>query len=307
MLAALVEAFGIRNRAVLEWCMRVEHEDTEATLRRCVSWYTKHFNFSYTTEGEGIPNTRRFAPSDHLVRQLGELRAQLDAWHDGLGLEALPIERFTARRLAAAASATAAASDGSHTSDKASPLAIESLAFRTSAAAMTYLQYAVAQLLASGDVLQALLAPEPASRSPINPWVVLILRIATGLVADHDCGYGEPYSLGLLRLLYETVLCAPDMRVIDYVLDELMRPMEHHARSNRYLAADLGPYQCLLRLIRHQVRAGRMPYRLTPKVLPTAERIYPDNFASEGQWVALHGRTSDGSRFNEFVWHAPTD
>lgn len=122
VFTCLGESYALHQRVILERCMRLEHEDADTTLRRCVSWYSRNFDFSFATEGEGIPSHHRYASSGALIQSLAEQRRILDASHDDLGIDELPIERFTSRHIA---------SDGD--ADTSHKLVIRPLVFRTDA------------------------------------------------------------------------------------------------------------------------------------------------------------------------------
>lgn len=136
--------------------------------------------------------------------------------------------------------------------------------------------------------------------------MILALRIASALLDARACIRGEPYGIGVLRLLFEVALCSPDERVISYILDPLLKSVGQ-TTTERYLFVSVEAFTALLNLVQRQVKLARVPYLLNPKILPTVETINNDSTTPEGQWVAVHGRTAEDAFFNDYLWLAYTD
>lgn len=293
VLNCLAESYRIHQRVILECCMREnEPEDAGETMRRSVAWYSQQFNFPYARENDSRPD-RRVVPGDVLIHALANQRSRLDAWHDNLSIDELPIEGFKAQDIEDQI-------DRSASGD----LVVKALVFRTNSAALSYMYYAYSQLLSSGQVLQELSSPSLSANTEqpraINPWAILILRIAVGMVGSTTWTLEETtYKVGLLRIVLEIALCCPDERLIGYIIT-LVGRMED-AANHPTSSTDLRKWKKWLFVLLEQAKAGRDVYLLNCRRPPTMEVMALDTDANHEEWVAIHGRSKTGVFFNNFV------
>jgi hypothetical protein len=142
------------------------------------------------------------------LSKLADLRGELDAWHDNLDLDSMPVLSFTSR--------SAAGHGGA-----AKSLAYLPVRFRSHQMAMNYLHYAGAQALASPEDINALTGDDLGGEPYRSQWIALILQIIAGL-DPAACIREESNQIGLLWVICGILLARSlDLEVLSFVESQL--------------------------------------------------------------------------------------
>ncbi|KAI1774278.1 hypothetical protein F4818DRAFT_78460 [Hypoxylon cercidicola] len=186
---------------------------------------------------------------------------KLEDWHASLPTKDLPMESFTAARMRSIFRATdtsitrttttttttttkdAVTAISSETTTKSTTtveeitgkgpvINIHPLQFSSHHSAMNYAYYATAQLMQDTGLLLEQTTPSAAEESnsqpskvEINPWVVLLLRIAAAFDPG-TCEHQNCFTIGLTELLIEAVQRCPVDAVLSYVYQWVERVHE---------------------------------------------------------------------------------
>ena len=294
VLTLLSNAYAVHRRFVLEMCMGNE-EDPLLAVNRAAAWYTEHFGFSFVSDDE-IKSRKKVLTREDLLGILAQKRTELDSWHNSLRPLDLPTDK----------SPSATTSPSSHsTSDRPCTddvLKIQPMIFHSYGAAVRYLYYVVAQMLASEELLVSFLFDIDRSEGlveelPIDSWAHKTLRILAGLDMDKACS-SESLNIGVLWIIEVLMLCCPNVRVSRYLLDNVIPRLEKSSHGSSLF--DIAQMKRLIARQQEEILNGRIP--LLHHVRQGSDREMLSFVDSNEQLlVALHGRIRGGGTFNDVV------
>lgn len=200
VVTIMLESMRLSNMALFE--KLVGRGDLESISSRCIRGYLKQVGKPSKVE----PWRPKVAiPDEDYLFLLQQQQIFLDEWHASLPPTDLPYESFERQRM------YASIAENDHQQTPAP------LKFHSHNAAMNYVYYVFARIVQSQDALNIYLgSPAPdgpenigsASLNPINPWLLVLLRITVGLNAA-ECIHRNAYVIGIFEILYWSIFRLP--------------------------------------------------------------------------------------------------
>lgn len=193
---------------------------------------------------------------EDLLISLDRLREELNVWHDSLDVLDLPLPSATAQ------------TEGVHRG-RLSPPSAESLLFQSHTAAANYLRYATAQAICSRAALDFATGGDLEGGSYVNPWIIQILQIISGLDVDLFLR-DDLLHIGLEWIIYVLLFCSFQQEVMDAVA-------EHFHWLEKVASAPgstLPPWALsgLMSRLRRERIQGRVVLFFVTDIKPTEER-----------------------------------
>lgn len=178
---------------------------TESISSMCYRNIEEHLGHSGRSK---LWRPKILVPDEDYLLLLGKQLKRLNDWHSMLQMCDLPIESFAPTRFDVADAFTA------------TTFVVHPLKFQTHSAAMDYAYYINARIMQSTDILDSLTQDEDSGvlkdEDKINPWIVILLRIAAGL-DFMTCVRQNVYTVGIVSQLLACVLRCPSLLVGQWV------------------------------------------------------------------------------------------
>ncbi|KAL3418579.1 hypothetical protein PVAG01_10295 [Phlyctema vagabunda] len=280
LLKFFADAHRVSQRVHMVRCMRIDGEDSTSTLRRSLEWYSNHWRFPFSFDIDLSDEEHgKFAEDEDLMEYTSLLRSKLDAWHAALPSGGLPLETSPLISL---------------TSDPNK----HPLRFQTPRAANDYICYALAQLMASEEILN-LSSSQPNEeliRSTMPPWSHLVLRCIAGL--DFNSLEISSYSINIILMLRCLSESPPNRAVLKAMLDGPLARLES-VGTLESLQGNFAMWHQTFRFRYEQIINGKAVFLLHPLNSLAADSTTRDYYPEV--WVAIHGRHLGGGLFSEFV------
>ncbi|KAH7199400.1 hypothetical protein DER44DRAFT_901055 [Fusarium oxysporum] len=252
--ALLTDAFALRNRLVLQICSEKQGIEDHCTLQYWRLWYSKVFGFPYASEVQGHHLTEMHM--SQILDSLYQNEVQLRVWREALPRIAEP----TIPHMPSNSNIDCRGGFSPH---------ILHWTFLQHENVLKYLNYLMGRIISSREVLDLYLLDDkfPDPLLPLHPLIVDALSVIETLDPENSIKH-DIYGNGPLWIFGALSTCAPDLRVVSYLLDVVLPRFRPFGSCGPLLETIIQETQ-IITCIKSEIERGRLTFLCDPDVVLT--------------------------------------